>query len=80
LIDGREEVFGQGGDEGDEGVEMRGCVFGVEAAEEVAVVVISLGKDGRERRLVTAHCQIDRLLPFLLWCWGIHGRDEGRNL
>jgi len=43
-----------------------GCVFGVEAAEEVAVLVISLGKDGREGRVLTAHCQIDRLRPFLL--------------
>ena len=50
-------------------------MFRVEAAEEVAVLVISLGKDGRKGRVLTAHCQIDRLLTFLLWCWGIQGRD-----
>ena len=47
---------------------MVGCVFGVEAAEEVAVLVISLGENGREKRLLTAHCQIDQIQPFLLWC------------
>lgn len=35
LVDGREKVFGQVGGEGDDGVEVVGCVFGVEAAEEV---------------------------------------------
>lgn len=42
LVDGGEEVFGQIGCEGDEVVEVLGCVFGVEAAEEVAVGSIGL--------------------------------------
>ncbi len=37
LINGGEEVLGEGGDEGDEGVEVRGGVFRVETAEEVPV-------------------------------------------
>lgn len=36
LVDGGEEVFGEGGDEGAEGGEVAGGVGWVEAAEEVA--------------------------------------------
>lgn len=39
LVDGREEVFGEVWGEGDEGVEVVRGVFGVEATEEVAVLV-----------------------------------------
>lgn len=42
LVDGGEKVFGQVGGEGDEVVEVLGRVFGVEAAEEVAVGIIRL--------------------------------------
>jgi hypothetical protein len=40
LVDGGEEVFGEVGGELDEAVEMGGCVFGVESAEEVAVGLV----------------------------------------
>jgi hypothetical protein len=47
LVDGREEVLGQVGGEGDDGVEVVGGVLGVEAPEEVPVLI-----EYRRRRLV----------------------------
>lgn len=46
LVDGREKVFGQVGGEGDDGVEVVGCVFGVEAAEEVPGGLVKRKKEG----------------------------------
>lgn len=43
LVDGGEQVFRQVGDEGAEGGEVRGCVLGGEAAEEVSGVDVSDG-------------------------------------
>jgi hypothetical protein len=38
LVDGREEVLGQVGGQGDDGVEVLGCMLGVEASEQVPIV------------------------------------------
>ena len=36
LVDGRKEIFGQVRGDGDDGVEMVGCLLGIETAQEVA--------------------------------------------